>query len=93
MANIKNKIPSITGLITNAAQNTKVTETKIKITNTSGLVRKNGYDLKIKKVVGKFITSFEINKVFSDNFDAKIKKQTRYQKLLSIERSQRLKRK
>ena len=66
---LKKKQPSITGLVTTAALNTKVTEIENIIPDTSGLVKKAIYDVKIKETVdkihshGAFITTPEFNRL------------------------------
>ena len=50
---IRNKIPSITGLVTTNALNAKVTNIANKVSNTNSLVKKNDYNTNIKDIKNK----------------------------------------
>ena len=51
---------SITGLITTAALNTKVTEIENEIANTSTLVRKTDYNTKITEIENKILDAGDL---------------------------------
>ena len=74
---IENKIPSISGLATNAA----LTANENKIPNISSLVEKTDYNTKITEIEkkltyhiqDKYITTPDFNKLTTENFAARLK--------------------
>ena len=66
---IEGKIPSISGLATNAA----LTAVENKITDVSNLVKKTDYDAEILYIKSKYFTSADYNKFTSEKLDLKIK--------------------
>ena len=74
---IDGKIPSISGLATNAA----LTAVENKIPNISSLVKKTDYNTKITEIEkkltdhhhGKYVTTPEFNKLTAENFAARLK--------------------
>ena len=76
---IRNKIPSITGLVTTNALNAKVTNIANKVSNTNSLVKKNDYNTNIKDIKNKiqnhykYITITEFDKFPGEKFQIKSK--------------------
>ena len=53
--------------------NTKISEVENKISSVSSLVKKTNYDVKIKSIEGKYLTTADFIKLTSDIFGVKIK--------------------
>ena len=67
---MKNKIPSISSLATNAA----LTAAEKKIPDVSNLVKKTDYDAKITKIENEYFTTSDYNKFTKDIADNSIKR-------------------
>ena len=70
---VENKIPSISGVVTTAALNTKIVKSENKIHDASGLVKKTAYNAKISKIEKKYFTTCDYKKFTNDKLDVKIK--------------------
>ena len=67
---MKNKIPSISSLATNAA----LTAAEKKLPDVSNLVKKTDYDAKITKIENEYFTTSDYNKFTKDIVDNSIKR-------------------